>query len=305
MTTMTKVNTYEIFNQADDKFYTLHIEWLNSHFEVILLEPSILPLNGKMNTEDIKSFCKELSKTVEDYVRETKEIFSGERKEIKFLIDENRIEWKNNLWILGKIDLNPVSDIKMISESFQRSLKFYQGIQKKLSSMEEENKSLTEKNIKLQSDIDKMIEAKIFMEQDMYKKFMLLLNAKKKKIQELECKKEQSTKESIYDVPTDESDESDIGDAKTNRKRKNADDKNSAFLQRRKCTTNKVRPTSPEASTSKERINDDIEMQKNVTIGENGSIQIGQSCISDSRKSTTNSSLILDGTESDEDLFSC
>ncbi|XP_076280916.1 uncharacterized protein LOC143209323 [Lasioglossum baleicum] len=284
---MTKVNTYEIFNQADDKFYTLYIEWLNVHFEVILLEPSMLPLNGKMDTEDIKCFSKELSKSVEDYMQETKEIFSGKRKEIKFLIDENRIEWKNNLWILGKIDLNPVSDIKIISESFQRSLKFYQGIQKELTSMGEENKTLIEKNIKLQSDIDKMIEAKIVMEQDMYKKFILLLNSKKKKIQELECKKEQNTKESIYDAPTDESEESDVGDGKTNKKRKTVDDKNSAFLERRKCATNNV--TSLEAPTSKDCIK---------WKGENESIQI-----SDSRKSTT--SLNLDETESDEDLFCC
>ncbi|XP_076661300.1 uncharacterized protein LOC143365222 [Halictus rubicundus] len=297
---MTKVNTYEILNQADDKFYTLYIEWLNSHFEVILLEPSMSPLNGKMDKTNIDYFCKELSKSFEGYVQETKEIFCGKRKEIQFLIDNTALQWKNNLWILGKIDLNPVSDIKMISESFQRFLKFYQGIHKKLNSMEEENKTLIEKNKKLKADIDKMIEAKTVMEQDMYKKFILILNSKKKKIQELECKMELNSKESVYDAPTDESEESDIGDAIKNKKRKTTDNKSFEFLQRRKCETKNA--PSPEPSTSKECVNDDIEGQESIMKGENGRIQNDQSCISESRKST--SSLNLEETESDEDLFS-
>lgn len=45
---MTKVSACEIFNQIDKKNFTLYVEWLDSNFKVMLLEPSMLPLSGQV-----------------------------------------------------------------------------------------------------------------------------------------------------------------------------------------------------------------------------------------------------------------
>lgn len=45
---MIRVNSCEIVNQIDNKCFTLYVEWLNSHFKVILLEPTMSPLSGEV-----------------------------------------------------------------------------------------------------------------------------------------------------------------------------------------------------------------------------------------------------------------
>ncbi|XP_078038518.1 uncharacterized protein LOC144470836 isoform X2 [Augochlora pura] len=260
-----------------------------------------------MDTKDIEYFCDQLSKSFEGYVQETKEIFSGKSKEIQFLIDNTALQWKNNLWILGRIDLNPVSNIKMISECFKQSLQFYGGIQEKLSNIEQKNKELLEENAKLKSDIDIMLTTKSVMELNLYKNFLLLLNSKKKKMHEMKCgiKQEQNTKDSVFDASTDEDEESDEENMKKYKKRKSTDNEDFVSMQNSKqskhttskqCMTNEC--SSPEPSTSKECTRG----KQNFMKGINEITQIDQVCTSGSRKSI--SSLKFEESDSEEELFS-
>ena len=299
---MTNVTACEIFNQADKKYFTLYTEWFESHFKVMLLESTSTPLGGKMNAKDVDYFCNQLSKSSDEYLQETKEILCGNDKGIEFIVQSTELEWKRNVWTLGTIKLHPVSDTKIISESFQRSLKLYQSIQEKISMLEKENKILKDIKEKLSFDIEKMIEIKTTMEQDLTKKFLILLNSKKKKLRELEnaLNKKESTEESIFDVRTDESEESEVENNKTSNacrpstgigKRKSIHD--SDFK-----STRKARKTDSILSTDC-TVNNEISDKTSVNNADNHELQ---SSTSGNRKS--NSSLNFIEEVSEEELFS-
>ncbi|XP_060814477.1 DNA repair protein XRCC4-like [Bombus pascuorum] len=205
---MTKITACEIFNQIDNKYYTLHVEWFNLHFKVMLLNSTMSPLTGEMNTKNINDFSNELSKSSDKYIEETKKILRGKDTEIQFFLQDKILEWKSDLWTLGRIELCVVSDFQ-VRESFQQLLKFYQNIQDKMTLLEEENKNLINVNKEINSKIEKLIQIKITMEQDLYKKFIVVLNSKKKKIKELQdaIKKKENVKESVFDACTDEESE--------------------------------------------------------------------------------------------------
>ncbi|XP_031828772.2 uncharacterized protein LOC116425332 isoform X1 [Nomia melanderi] len=294
---MTKINTCEIFNEIDKKYYTLYIEWFNSYFKVTLLEPTMLPLNGKMDTKEIQFFCEQLSKSFEEYFLETKKIFSGKNEDIQFLIEDTILKWKNNTWTLGRINLNLVSDVKIISESFQQSLKFYQGVQEELNILKEENKSLVHINIKLKSDLDKMIEVKTGMEQDMFKKFSLILNSKKRKLWEIHniLKKKEDTKASAFHVSTDESEESDEGNYRKSKIKKISND-NSVHIQKIAIDEE----ISQKPSTSRDCMKKNTKVKKNDTE-QKDEMQREKNCIPEARKSRSSLNFIE---ESEDELFS-
>ena len=297
---MTNVTACEIFNQADEKYFTLYAEWFESHFKVMLLESTSTPLGGKMNTKDVDYFCSQLSKSSEEYLQETKEILCGNDKGIQFILQNTELEWKKNVWTLGTIKLHPVSDTKIISESFQRSLKLYQSIHEKVSMLEKENKILKDIKEKLSFDIEKMIEIKTTMEQDLTKKFLLLLNSKKKKLRELEnaLNKKQSTEESIFDVRTDESEESE-GE---NDKRNNACRPSTAIGKRKSIRDNDFKSTQKARKTDGVTdctVDSEINHETSVSNGDSHKLQ---SSSSGNRKS--NSSLNFIEEVSEEELFS-
>lgn len=208
---MVKLNTCEIVNEVDNECFTVYVEWLNSQFKIMLLGSTTPPLSGEMTTEDVENFCDGLGKSSDEYLQETKTIFCGKDKETQFFIENNKLEWRKNVWTLGRIKLQPVVDMKVFSECFQQLLKFYQSVQDRISILEEENKNLRNKNTDLLSKVEKITENKTVMEQDLYKKFVLILNSKKQKIRELEAaiKEKPNTAESVFDACTDEGEESD------------------------------------------------------------------------------------------------
>lgn len=212
---MTELNTCEIVNEVDNKCFTVYVEWLNSHFKIILLESTMPPLSGEMNIEDIEYFCNEFSISSDEYLQETKTIFCGKDKEIRFFIEDDKLEWRNE-WTLGRIKLQPIVDVNVVSGCFQQLLKFYRSIQNKISTLEEENKNLRNENTDLLSKVEKITKIKTDIEQNLYKRFILILNSKKKKIRELEAaiKEKQSTTESVFDACTDEGEESDENNKK-------------------------------------------------------------------------------------------
>ncbi|XP_071858992.1 uncharacterized protein isoform X2 [Bombus fervidus] len=175
---------------------------------VMLLNSTMSPLTGEMNTKNINDFSNELSKSSDKYIEETKKILRGKDTEIQFFLQDKILEWKSDLWTLGRIELCVVSDFQ-VRKSFQQLLKFYQSIQDKMTLLEEENKNLINVNKEINSKIEKLIEIKITMEQDLYKKFIVVLNSKKKKIKELQdvIKKKENVKESVFDACTDEESE--------------------------------------------------------------------------------------------------
>lgn len=206
-----------------------------------------------MNAEDIEFFCDELSKSSNEYLQDTKEILCGKDKEIQFFIKNEIFEWKKNVWTLGRIKLSSISDVKIISEGFQKSLKFYQDIQDKVDILEKENKILTDEKNKLSSDIEKMIETKTAMEQDLYSKFILILNSKKEKLRELESmvKERQKPSESVFDACTDESEGSD------NENKKNNISIKQTVLKKRKFTVNNNSEATQNAKKEHITINND------------------------------------------------
>ncbi|KAF3423186.1 hypothetical protein E2986_02943 [Frieseomelitta varia] len=203
---MTEVTAYEIFNKIDNKNYTLYVEWFHLCLKIMLLNSTIPPLTGEMDSESINYFSSELSKSSDEYVEETKQILGGKDTKIQFLVKNEIFEWKRNAWTLGRIKLRTVSDIQVICESFQQLLKFFRNIQEKMTILEEENTNLINVNKELSSKIEKMIEIKSTMEQDLYKKFIIVLNSKKKKIKELTdvIEEKENTEKSVFDVCTDE-----------------------------------------------------------------------------------------------------
>ncbi|XP_012140039.1 uncharacterized protein LOC105662431 isoform X2 [Megachile rotundata] len=164
-----------------------------------------------MNTEDVENFCDGLGKSFDEYLQETKTIFCGKDKETQFFIEDDKLEWRRNVWTLGRIKLQPVVDIKDFSGCFQQLLQFYQSIQDRISILEEENQNLKNENTDLLSKVEKITKNKTVMEQDLYKKFILILNSKKQKIRELEAaiQEKQNAAESVFDACTDEGEESD------------------------------------------------------------------------------------------------
>ncbi|XP_076749864.1 uncharacterized protein LOC143422814 [Xylocopa sonorina] len=212
---MTEVTGCEILNQVDNKFYTLYVEWFNSHFKLMLLEPTIPPLCGEMDTKDINNFSSTLSKSFDEYFEQTKKILCGKDKTINFLIKNETLQWKNNVWTFGIIKLHSILDIQVVCNSLQQLLKLYQCIQDRASLLEEEKQNLMNVNKELNSKVEEMIETKISMERNLYKKFILLLNSKKMKIRELESKineNQQNTEDFVFDATTDESEASERED---------------------------------------------------------------------------------------------
>ncbi|XP_054016444.1 DNA repair protein XRCC4-like [Hylaeus anthracinus] len=318
-----KISACEIYNECDTKYYTLYVEWLDSsHFTVLLMEPSMPPLCGKMDTKNVNYFCEELSKSSTEYLEETEKILCGKDQEIRFFIKNTALEWKRGVWILGRIELHSDLDVTIILEHFQRSLKFYRNIQDKLSVLEEENKNLMDVKKKLCSDIEKMIEVKNSVEQDMYKKFILILNSKKAKLRELKnsIKMKQDTKDSVFAVCTDESSESDEENNKTNSrctidttfgKRKSIDNNNSTSTQKVRRTYSTVnkdfiikQEISDIAFTAKDSMNNTKGKSNNCAAEENKikATNEQQGSTSETRKSSSRLNFIED--ESDEELFS-
>lgn len=311
---MTKVSACEIFNQIDKKNFTLYVEWLDSNFKVMLLEPSMLPLSGQMDVRDIDFFCCELDKSHDKYLQETEEILCGKDKEIQFFVENTTLEWKKNVWTVGRIKLFSVLDVKVIAEHFQRSLKFYQSIQDKLNVLEKENENLTNIKKKLCSDIENMIEVKTNMEQDLYRKFVLILNSKKQKLRELEnaIKEKQGSKDSVFDVCTDESAESDEEmDEINNRtirtaitKRKSFNEFNSASVQKAKRTNFTINTdhvfndeTSPKISTARYSVPNKVHDSKNCAAEGNEGTNEQQSCVSGTRKSRSSLNFVEEESE--------
>lgn len=48
---MTKITACKIFNQIDNKYYTLYVEWFNLHFKVMLLNSIMSPLTGEVSSQ--------------------------------------------------------------------------------------------------------------------------------------------------------------------------------------------------------------------------------------------------------------
>ncbi|KOC63529.1 hypothetical protein WH47_02925 [Habropoda laboriosa] len=311
---MIKVTAREIFNQVDNKCHTLYIEWFNSHFKVMLLKSTVSPLYGEMSIKDVNYFCRELSKSTDEYLKETERILCREDKEIIFFIQDKTLEWKKNVWTLGRIELHPILDIKVVCESFQQLLKFYQSSQDKLNMLEEENKNLIDVNKELSLKIEKMIEIKTSMEQNLYKKFIMILNLKKRKVAELEdaIKENPNTKESIFDIYTDESEESEKEEHAANNertisiranKRKSLGNNSSKGMRKTKktdCIINSS--TICNISSSKDCGENKEYTLNNYIVEDKKSTYEKQSCSSESRKPRTSLNLIEE--ESEEELFS-
>ncbi|CAK9797695.1 hypothetical protein ANTPLA_LOCUS1306 [Anthophora plagiata] len=296
-----KVTACEIFNQVDSKCYTLYTEWFNSHFKVILLEPTMSPLYGEMCVKDVNYFSDELSKSTDEYLKETEKILCQKDKDIKFFIQDKTLVWKNNVWTMGQIELCPIYDISVISERFQQLSKLHQSVQDKLNTLEKENENLIHLNKELSLKIEKMIEMKTSMEQELYSKFVTILNSKKRKIKELEdAMKEKRSKESIFDAQTDESEESEREDPPITIKigKRKSQSNSSVDKQKTKkldCIVNSE--TACNTSNS-----DNFEENKKHTMREKGSVYEKQS--SDSKDRTLRTSLNFNEEEPEEELFS-
>ncbi|CAK9832885.1 hypothetical protein ANTRET_LOCUS9649 [Anthophora retusa] len=296
-----KVTACEIFNQVDSKYYTLYTEWFNSHFKVILLEPTISPLYGEMGVKDVNYFSDELSKSTDEYLKETEKILCQKDKDIKFFIQDKTLVWKNNIWTMGQIELCPIYDISTISERFQQLSKLYQSVQDKLNTLGKENENLIHLNKELNLKIEKMMKIKNSMEQELYRKSLTILNTKKRKIQELEdAMKEKRSKESIFNAQTDESEESEREDPpisiKTNKRKSQRN--SSADKQKIKkldCIVNSK--TTCNTSNS-----NNFEENKKYTMREKESAYEKQS--SDSKDRTPRTSLNFNDEEPEEELFS-
>ncbi|CAL7948902.1 unnamed protein product [Xylocopa violacea] len=205
---MTEVTGCEILNQIDNKSYTLYVEWFDSHFKLTLLESTISPLCGEMDTKDINNFSNTLSKSFDEYFKQTKKILCGKDKTINFFIEKETLTWKNNVWTFGIIKLHSILDIQVVCNNLRQLLKLYRSVQDRTSLLEEEKQNLMNENKELNSKVEKMIETKTTMERNLYKKFILVLNSKKMKIKELENeinKKQQNIENIVFDATTDES----------------------------------------------------------------------------------------------------
>ncbi|XP_015191782.1 PREDICTED: DNA repair protein xrcc4-like [Polistes dominula] len=210
---MLNITITQISNKIDGTQYILYTEWTNTCFKIILLQPSAAPLMGEMLTNDINFYSEQHSKSFNEYLKETKDAFSGKNTEIQYFLQDNKFEWrKNNRWILGKITVCPISNIIDISETLYGILEQQQQLQEIISKLRIENDLLTNTKNELFVNLEKMTKIKIDMEKELYKKFILILNAKKKKIRELEnsLKNAKRTQKSVYDTSTDQSEDSDM-----------------------------------------------------------------------------------------------
>lgn len=259
-----------------------------------------------MNTRNINDFSNELSKSSDEYIEETKKILCGKDTKIQFFLQDKILEWKSDLWTLGRIELCIISDFQ-IRESFQQLLKFYQSIQDKMTVLEEENKNLVNVNKEINSKIEKLIEIKITMEQDLYKKFIVVLNSKKKKIKELQdaIKKKENVKESVFDACTDEESEKEDETVKDTStiikvsKRKSPNYNSPKSIQKSEKTNHIVADKIiPKASTSKDYTKNELytpdEYVKEMNKNEEESCSLKKS----------RSSLNFVEEESEEELFS-
>lgn len=171
-----------------------------------------------MLTNDINYYSQEHSKSFNEYLKETKDAFSGKNTDLQYFLQDNNFEWrKKERWILGKITVCPISNIIAISGTLHGVLKEQQRLQEIISKLTKENKLLTNSKKELSIDIEEMIEMKTNMEKELYEKFILLLNAKKKKIRELKdnYKNTEHAQMSVFDVSTDPSEDSDTDDKST------------------------------------------------------------------------------------------
>ncbi|KAL2718237.1 DNA repair protein xrcc4-like isoform X2 [Vespula squamosa] len=215
---MLDITIAQILNEIDQIQYILYTEWTSTYFKVMLFKSSAVPLMGEMLTNDINYYSQEHSTSFNEYLKETKDAFSGKNTDIQYFLQDNKFEWRRNKrWILGKITVCPISNIIAISETLCGLLKQQQHLQEVISKLKTENELLTNTKKELSVDIEEMIKMKTNMEKELYKKFILILNAKKKKIRELEnsFKSAESAQKSIYDVCTDQSEDSDMDDKST------------------------------------------------------------------------------------------
>lgn len=271
-----------------------------------------------MVTEDIDYFCKELDKSSNEYLQETKNIFCGKDKEIQFYVQDRILRWeRKKTWTLGRITLCPILDMKIFSGVFQQSLKLYQSIQDKIDALERENKSMRDTNADLLSKINRMIESKASMEQDLYRKFILILNSKKERIKELEAaiKEKQNTAESVFDAHTDEGEESEDDDQKLddnrikNKKRKSLDNDNPESIQkaRKKDSIVNKNHTDNNETINKISVNKDCIIRKAHSINystasKNENIPGEQGCSSTTKSSRSSLNFVEE--ESGDELFS-
>ncbi|XP_043250547.1 DNA repair protein XRCC4-like isoform X1 [Colletes gigas] len=301
---MRKISTCEILNEIDKKYFRLYVEWLDlSHFKVILFEPSMPPLIGEMNINDINYFCDELSKSTDEYLQEVESILCGKDKDIQFFIQNTALEWKKKIWTRGKIKLRSDLNVDIISKHFQRSLKFYQSVQEKLTLSEKENENLIDIKNKLCSDIEQMIKVKTNIEQNLYKRFVLILNSKKKKIRELEnaIKTKQGAKDSIFDVRTDESAESDTEDSKINKDTIYTKDQKEKTINNRNAKVKKSNSLGNTDCIVDDEISHITSTSKNLTTKKNENTNEQQTCVFGTRTSRNWSFIEND---SEEELFS-
>ncbi|XP_043673087.1 uncharacterized protein LOC122631450 isoform X1 [Vespula pensylvanica] len=216
---MLDITIAQILNEIDQIQYILYTEWTSTYFKIMLFKSSAVPLMGEMLTNDINYYSQEHSKSFNEYLKETKDAFSGKNTDIQYFLQDNKFEWRRNKrWILGKITVCPISNIIAISETLYGLLKQQQHLQEIISKLKTENELLINTKKELSVDIEEMIKMKTNMEKELYKKFILILNAKKKKIRELEnsFKSTERAQKSIYDVSTDQSSEdSDMDDKST------------------------------------------------------------------------------------------
>ncbi|XP_047361761.1 DNA repair protein XRCC4-like [Vespa velutina] len=212
---MSDITIVQILNEIDQIQYILYTEWKSTCFKIMLFKSSAVPLTGEMPENDINYYSQEHSKSFNEYLKETKDIFSGKNTDIQYFFQDNKFEWRRNKrWILGKITIFPISNIVLISEILYDILKQQQHLQKVISELRKENDLLKDNNKELSVNIEEMIEMKTNMEKELYKKFILILNAKKKKIRELEdsLKNTKYEQKSLFDVSTDQSEDSDTDD---------------------------------------------------------------------------------------------
>ncbi|XP_043250548.1 DNA repair protein XRCC4-like isoform X2 [Colletes gigas] len=256
-----------------------------------------------MNINDINYFCDELSKSTDEYLQEVESILCGKDKDIQFFIQNTALEWKKKIWTRGKIKLRSDLNVDIISKHFQRSLKFYQSVQEKLTLSEKENENLIDIKNKLCSDIEQMIKVKTNIEQNLYKRFVLILNSKKKKIRELEnaIKTKQGAKDSIFDVRTDESAESDTEDSKINKDTIYTKDQKEKTINNRNAKVKKSNSLGNTDCIVDDEISHITSTSKNLTTKKNENTNEQQTCVFGTRTSRNWSFIEND---SEEELFS-
>lgn len=184
-----------------------------------------------MHKENANYFLQHLDESFDTYLEKTKCAFSGENMEIQFFLQDDIFTWKQkNILTRGEITVQPLSNILIISDILKQILERYQECQKHMVILERENGYLNQTNTKLTTVKERTVRMMEDMEKNFYRKFILLLNSKKQKIRELQ-KALDKKKKSIFNVATDESEESDAED-------QNMQETNVMFPNTRKRKTN-------------------------------------------------------------------